>query len=205
LRGYASVYKSLERTRIDEDQLRKVLTKQASALGELTVAGYTIQALDHTPYPRPSAPTVEDRGYVHGAEGVVVGHQYSIFGRVMAPRTATLHEKGAWIGVEDCERIPTDKTPVQVGAQQGMAVREAMARLRENSEETIKHIVAADSEYLTDDMLDEAHERTQLLIRLRSNRTLRRRAQPSPDRRGPGARPKQSGPFKGPWASVQAG
>ena len=163
------MYKSLERTRIDEDQLRKVLTKQASSLGELAVAGYTIQALDHTPYPRESAPTVGDRGYVHGADGIVVGHQYSLLGRVMAPRTATLHETGAWIGVEDCERIPTDKTPVQVGAEQGMAVRGAIARLRDNSPETEKHIVTADSEYVTAEMLDQAHERTQLLIRLRGN------------------------------------
>ena len=194
MRGYASVYKSLERTRIDEDQLRKVLTKQASSLGELAVAGYTIQALDHTPYPRESAPTVGDRGYVHGADGIVVGHQYSLLGRVMAPRTATLHETGAWIGVEDCERIPTDKTPVQVGAEQGMAVRGAIARLRDNSPETEKHIVTADSEYVTAEMLDQAHERTQLLIRLRGNRTLYRRPEPPPSsRRGPG-RPRKRGP-----------
>ena len=92
---------------------------------------------------------------MHGADGVVVGHQYSLLGRVM-------HKKGAWVGVEDCERIPTDKTPVQVGAEQ-------VARLRENSSETVKHIITADSEYLTEEMLDQAHERTQLLIRLRGN------------------------------------
>ena len=61
-RKYASVYKGLERTKIDEEQLRKVLTKQADESGELTVAGYVIQALDHTPYPRKSAPTVSDQG-----------------------------------------------------------------------------------------------------------------------------------------------
>ena len=78
-RNYASVYKGLERTRIDEKTLRTLLVKQADASGELKVAGYVTQALDHTPYPRKNAPTVEDRGYVRGAEGNVIGHQYSLF------------------------------------------------------------------------------------------------------------------------------
>ena len=94
-RNYASIYKGLERTEIDESALRKLLVKQADASGELMVAGYAIQALDHTPYPRKDAPTVSDRGFVHGADGRVIGHQYSLLGRVM-------HEKGAWVGIEDC-------------------------------------------------------------------------------------------------------
>lgn len=168
-RKYASVYKSLERTRIDEDSLRSLLVRQAAADGELRVAGYMIQALDHTPYPRRSAPTVADRGCVHGADGVVIGHQYSLLGRVM-------HDTGAWVGVEDCERIATDKTPVQVGAQQ-------VARLRQVSSD--KHIITADCEYLTSEMLDQADARTQLLIRLKSNRVLYHRPQPrQPRQRG---------------------
>lgn len=169
-RKYASVYKGLERTKIDEEQLRKVLTKQADESGELTVAGYVIQALDHTPYPRKSAPTVSDRGYVHGADGNVIGHQYSLLGRVM-------YEKGAWVGVQDCTRIPTDQTPVKVGAEQ-------IARLRQNS--LRKHIVTADCEYLTEDILDQADKRTELLIRLRSNRVFWCLPKPRrPSQRGP--------------------
>ena len=48
-RNYASVYKGLERTKIDEGALRTALVKQADESGELMVAGYAIQALDHTP------------------------------------------------------------------------------------------------------------------------------------------------------------
>lgn len=174
-RGYASVYKGLERTRINEVRLRELLVQQAAASGELRVAGYMIQALDHTPYPRRSAPTVADRGCVHGADGVVIGHQYSLLGRVM-------HEQGAWVGVEDCARIRTDQTPVQVGAEQ-------VARLRQMS--TDLHIITADSEYLTREMLDQAHERTPLLIRLKSNRVLYHR--PPPRRPGQRGRPRLHG------------
>jgi hypothetical protein len=178
-RNYASVYKGLERTKIDEAALRTVLVKQADDSGELTVAGYAIQALDHTPYPRTSAPTVTDRGYVHGADGNVIGHQYSLLGRVM-------HEKGAWVGIEDCQRIPTDRTPVQIGAEQ-------IARLRQSS--SLKHIITADCEYLTEAILDQADERTQLLIRLRSNRVFYGLPNPRrPGQRGP--TPKHGRKFK---------
>ncbi len=173
-RRYASVYKSLERTQIDESSLRALLVRQAEVLGELEVAGYRIQALDHTPYPRPSAPTVSDRGFVHGADGVVIGHQYSLLGRVM-------HPTGAWVGVEDCTRIPTDKTPVQIGAEQ-------VVRLRQTSAATSKHIITADSEYLTADLLDQADVRTELMIRLKNNRVLYHR--PAPRRAGQRGRPR---------------
>lgn len=168
-RRYASVYKGLERTRINEWALNDLLVRQAETQGELRVAGYAIYSLDHTPYPRRSAPTVSDRGYVHGADGQVVGHQYSLLGRVM-------HAEGAWVGVTECGRIRTDQTPVQVGAAQ-------VARLRQTA--TLPSIITADSEYLTREMLDQAHERTPLLIRMKHNRVLFH-APHVPRRRAPG-------------------
>jgi hypothetical protein len=182
-RRYASVYKSLERTQIDEVRLRAVLRQHAEAQGELEVAGYRIQALDHTPYPRPSAPTVSDRGFVHGAEGIVIGHQYSLLGRVM-------HTTGAWVGIEDCARIPTDKTPVQVGAEQVARLRE-MSSASASASTNIKHIITADSEYLTREMLDQADPRTELLIRLKNNRVLYHR--PTPRQPGQRGRPAKHG------------
>lgn len=170
-RRYSSVYKALERTRIDEQHLRAVLVKQAEAQGELSVAGYTIYSLDHTPYPRAKAPTVSDRGFVHGADGQVIGHQYSLLGRVM-------HNEGAWVGVTDWARIPTDKTPVQVGAAQVAQLRQTASR---------PCIITADSEYLTQEMLDQANERPPLLIRMKSNRVLYRA--PRPRRAGQRGRP----------------
>jgi DDE superfamily endonuclease len=155
-RGFGSVYKALERMQLDVTALIKLLTRQADLHGTLEVAGYAIYALDHTPYPRKNAPTVADRGYVHGADGTVVGHQYSLLARIM-------HAVGAWVGVVDCARVPTARTPVQIGAEQ-------IARLRENTKG--KCIITADCEYLTKEILAQAHERTALLIRLKGNRTM---------------------------------
>lgn len=172
-RNFASVYKGIERTRIDYDTLRPLLVREAETSGTLMFDSWALYALDHTPYPRPSAPTVSDRGFVHGADGVVIGHQYSLLGRVMS-------ESGSWVGVVDCQRIASHQTPTQVGAAQ-------IGRLKENA--TLDRIVSADSEYVTDSILDQADRNTRLLIRFRSNRKLfgAPKAKP-PDARG--ARPK---------------
>jgi hypothetical protein len=176
-RSFASVYKGLERTRIDECELNKVLVRQAETHGELTVSGYAIYSLDHTPYPRQNAPTVSDRGFVRGADGCVIGHQYSLLGRVM-------HSAGAWVGVVDCDRIPTDKTPVQVGAEQVTQLRQLAI---------LPSIITADCEYLTREMLDQAHERTPLLMRMKHNRVLYHAPKPCRGGRRQPGRPKLHG------------
>ena len=124
------MYKALERTKINVAELNHILLMTAEQVGELTVQGYAIYALDHTPYPRKQAPTVTDRGIVHGADGQVIGHQYLLLGRVM-------HEQGAWVGITQCERIATCKTPTQIGAAQ-------IAYLKQHA--TLPSIVTADSE-----------------------------------------------------------
>jgi hypothetical protein len=174
-RKFSSVYKALERIIIDVAGLIGVLTKQALDQGTLEFQGYAIFALDHTPYPRKDAPTLTDRSYVHGADGVVIGHQYSLLGRVM-------HETGAWIGVCDCERIPTDRTPAQVGAEQ-------ISRLAQNTAR--KCIITMDSEYGCEEILAKASENMTILVRLRSNRTLYK--QPDPRKRGQRGAPKKHG------------
>ena len=155
-RSFSSVYKGVERTRIDCQSLTQLLVREAETAGELLFDGWALYALDHSPYPRPSAPTVSDRGYVHGADGVVVGHQYSLLGRVM-------YERGSWVGIVDCQRIASHQTPTQVGADQ-------IARLKQHAD--LPSIVSADSEYVTEEILDQADEHTRLLIRFRSNRKL---------------------------------
>lgn len=163
-RKFSSVYKGIERTRIDEENLRPLLVKQAEMSGELLFNGWAIYALDHTPYPRPTAPTVSDRGYVHGADGREVGHRYSLLGRVM-------HESGSWVGIVDVERIATHQSPSRVGAAQ-------IERLKTTA--TIACIIGADSEYPTTWILDQADERTHLLIRLRGNNKLYGEPAPRP-------------------------
>lgn len=163
-RKFHSVYKGIERTRVDEENLRSLLVRQAEASGELTFDGYAIYALDHSPYPRRAAHTVSDRGYVHGADGRVIGHRYSLLGRVM-------HSSGSWVGVVDCERIATHQSPGQVGAVQ-------IERLKAKAK--LPQIITADSEYPIAGILDCADERTRLLIRLRGSNTLYAEPEPRP-------------------------
>jgi hypothetical protein len=113
-------------------------------------------ALDHSPYPRQDAPTVSDRGYVHGADGIVVGHRYSLLGRVV-------FAQGSWVGVVHCQRIATRQRPTAVGATQIAALKQHARRPR---------IITADSEYVTHEILDEADDETRLLLRFKGNRKL---------------------------------
>ena len=88
-----------------------------------------------------------------------------------------MHDEGSWVGVVDLERIPTTKTPCEVGTDQ-------IERLKEKS--SLPVIITADSEYVTDEILDSADEKTHLLIRFRSNRKLFDAPVPKPkSRRGP--------------------
>lgn len=155
-RTFSSVYGAVRRLRIETEELRKILVKQAEASGTLEYDGWVLYALDHTPYPRRAAKTVSDLGLVHGADGVEVGHQYSLLGRVM-------HAKGSWVGVVDVERIATYQTPTKVAAAQ-------IDRLKLQA--ILKRIIAMDSEYVTGEILDTADEVTRLLIRFRGNRCL---------------------------------
>ena len=156
-RKFSSVHKGLERTRLDTARLIPTLVQLATEQEHFQVAGYAVYALDHTPYPRPAAPTVSERGFVHGADGQVVGHQYSLLGRVM-------HPQGSWVGVTDLQRIPSATSPTHLGAQQ-------VARLKAVSPTPV--IVTADSEYFTDDLLAQAEPgRCELLVRLKGNRVV---------------------------------
>jgi hypothetical protein len=194
-RTFSSIYKGLERSRLDTQgaALRPLLVQASEAQGTflVEVAGVScaVYALDHTPYPRPSAPTVQDRSYVHGAAGVQVGHQYSLLGRV-------LHAQGSWVGLVDGERIATSTTPTALGATQ-------IQRLRRTAR--LPLLITADSEYVTEAILDTLCERDSgaerdssvgaesgavplyLLLRFKGNRSLYA-APPDPKDRRPGQR-----------------
>ena len=156
-RTFSSVYGAVRRLRIETGELRKILVRQAEASGTLDYDGWVLYALDHTPYPQRAAKTVLDLGLGHGADGVEVGHQYSLLGRVM-------HAKGSWVGVVDVERIATCQTPTKIGATQ-------IDQLKLNAR--LKRIVAMDSEYVTGEILDTADEVTRRLIRVRKSLPVR--------------------------------
>lgn len=174
-RKFSSVYKGIERTRIDKENLHPLLVKQAEASGELWFDGWALYALDHTPYPRRTAPTVSDRGYVHGADGRVIGHRYSLLGRVM-------YEQGSWIGIVDLQRIASYQSPAVVGAAQ---IADLTAKA------TWPCIISADSEYPVETILDQAGEKVRLLIRLRGNNKLFGEPEPRPE--GKRGAPKKHG------------
>ncbi len=173
-RKFSSVYKALERVRLDRAKRCQLLTKQSDEAGTLLLfvngARHALYALDHTPYPRRHAPTVCDCGFVHGANGREIGHQYSLLMRVM-------HPIGAWMGVIDVMRIPSDRTAVKVRAEQ-------LTRLWQNTRH--KSIISADSEYFTRDFLALASDHILLLVRMASHRVL----YGAPPKRRPG----QKGP-----------
>src|SRR5262249_33932060 len=167
-RNFASVYKGVERTRFDPAGISSLLVRTAEAVGTLLFDGWAVYALDHSPSPRPSAPTVRDRGFVHGADGVVVGHRYSLLGRVM-------FESGSWVGITDNRRIETHQTPNSVGASQLQDLK---------AESNLPVIVSADAGHVTDAGLDQADERMRMLVRLKGNRKLFR----APKAKAPGSR-----------------
>jgi hypothetical protein len=168
-RQFSSVYKGVDRLRFTPERLRALWVEAAETHEQYQVAGYGVYVLDHTPYPRAAAPTVTDRSFVHGADGRVVGHQYSLLGRVM-------HVQGAWLGVVDCQRIGTDTTPVALGAAQ-------VAALKGHTPQPF--LVLADSEYATTALLDAVQPgQCELLVRLRGNRVLL----DAPPPRAPGQR-----------------
>lgn len=178
-RKFSSVHKGLARTRVDTSALRSLLVRTAEEHEHFLVAGYAVWALDHTPYPRHAAPTVADRGFVHGADGQEIGHQYSLLGRVM-------HPTGSWVGLTDIRRIPTTTTPTQLGAEQVADLKQLCPT---------PFILTADSEYFTDALLAQVEPgRCEALIRLKSNRVLYD-APPAPTGR-PGRPPEHGAKLK---------
>jgi len=111
-RRFSMVYDALRHGQVDEATARTVLA-EAEPAEAVTIGGYVVYAADSTPEPRPEAPTLPDRGKVYSTTlgGLVVGHQYSWLGRVVA-------QGQSWFAPRDVERIATASTPAAVAAQQ---------------------------------------------------------------------------------------
>ena len=133
-RRFSMVYDALRYGQIDDATARTVLA-EAEPPEAVTVGGYAVYATDSTPAPRPDAPTVPDRGTVYSTThgGLIVGHQYSWLGRVIA------HGQ-SWFAPRDVERIATASTPAAVAAQQ-------VTRLATTLAAGMLAVVVADSGY----------------------------------------------------------
>ena len=110
-RSWSSAYAALEDGRQDDAWLRAYL------VGHLPQQGVVLLGGDATAWPRPRAPTLPDRQYVHSptgavlTESVVVGEPYALMAWLAAPGTA-------WALPLDLARIPSTATASAVAADQ---------------------------------------------------------------------------------------
>lgn len=173
-RQWHSLYKGLERGRLDEDWLTAYLAQQVSA------AGVQFLSLDSTLWPRPSARTMDDRQYAHqpsqAADGghIGVGYPYSLLDWVPEAHRS-------WSLSVSVKRIPSTMTASEMGVEQIKAFNRSRADQTE-----MLDIVAADAFYGNANFLRALQgERNGTVVRLRRDRVLYRAAEtPRKRRRG---------------------
>ncbi|WP_456427723.1 transposase [Rhodocaloribacter sp.] len=184
-RQWSSAYAALEDGRQDQRALLKML------VGLLPRQPVRLFALDESPWPRPEAPTLEDRSYVHGARrevnssGIRIGHSYSVLAFVAEPHSS-------WALPVSIERVATTSDAVAVGASQVKRLLKHFSG--EPCEETALEIICGDTRYGNHRFLSALEgANCAVLVRLRSNRVLYRDPVP---RQGRGRRPKHGAAFR---------
>lgn len=178
-RNWCSAYSALEDGRQDEAWLRQYLVQQ------LPKQGLVLLAADATCWPRPRAPTLPDRQFVHSptqavlAESVVIGQPYAIVAWVAQAASS-------WALPLDLRRIPSSKTAQQLAAEQ----IDQLDQLRQPDDQAL-WIYALDGAYgnLGFWQLLKADQRRAVVTRLRHDRVL---FQPAPPYAGRG-RPRKHG------------
>ena len=177
-RRFASVYDALRQGRIDRAELRKALAT-AEPEEAITVGGYAIYAIDTTIQPHPEAETLPDRSPVYSAERgkAVAGHQFSWLGRVIAFGQS-------WFAPREVDRVPTDRTSTEVGAEQVQALAQ--------QDSAVSKVMVGDSHYARRTFLQVFLGLSQVyaLVRLACNRVLYGPPSPKSGQRG---RPKVHG------------
>jgi hypothetical protein len=165
-RKFSSVYDALVHGEFSED-LKTLLSDSQDGDWE-TIGGYEVHAIDATPQERMSAETLPDRGALKAQqkEPVRYGHKYSWLVRLVQSGTS-------WVAPEDIERIGTDTTDTQVGAQQVQDL--AIRNLRPK-------VITADSRYRDKHFLGAfvGLENTCALVRLQNNQKLSQEPEPKP-------------------------
>ena len=173
-RRFASVYDALTEGKINPTVLRQALV-QAEPADALRVAGYAVYALDTTVALRPDAATVPDRSKVYSAAHAkaLPGHQFSWLGRVLAVGQS-------WFAPREVVRVPTSRTPGEVGAEQ-------VQRLGADPTPKQPKVVVVDSHFPVPPFLRAfvgLAPRVVLLARLASNRVLYGSPPPPTGQRG---------------------
>lgn len=163
-RQWPSLYKALADGQQDETACMSLLARQ------LPSPLVMVFALDESAWPRPDAPTLEDRGFVHSATpavdgaGIVVGHSYSVLAYCAEPQTS-------WTLPISTRRVPTTSDAIAVGAEQVQELCRVCA------EKPGLKVVLGDGRYGNHRFLGALSSQTDrgglgLLARLRSDRVL---------------------------------
>lgn len=163
-RRWPSAYSAIEDGRQDTAWLKRHLCDQ------LPTQGVCLFALDSSAWPRPKAPTLPDRQYVHTSTSaidggaIVVGYPYSLLSWVVKP-------KSSWALPVDIQRIRSARTPVEVGVAQ---VKQ-LCKLRSQYLKQSFHVFVADASYGNHRFLRPLKDQgCGVLVRLRRDRVLYR-------------------------------
>lgn len=179
-RRWQSAYAAVERGQQDQEWLRSYLAKQVPE------RGIQFFSLDVTTWARPQAHTLPDRQYVYQPSRtnqgsvVVIGHKYSLLDWV--PEAS-----GSWSLSVDVERVPSDKTDMDIGVEQVKRLCHTRRARHQGLD-----IVAADAKYGNHRFMEALQDQPcGKVVRLRKDRVLYR---PAPERRpGKRGRPRKHG------------
>jgi len=195
--SYNSVYDAIDNFFIPSepekaDEERRELEKKhvrliVNYLPEPTHRSFWLFALDGTPYQRPWARTLEDRGFIHmsevvsGKKPVTIGHEYSPL--VYLPEK-TSPDDPPWVVPLSVRRVPTASKPTLVGAEQVAALME--------DEDLPFHealcVLVADIGYSAVSFLGDVvgYENLITVTRFRSNRVFYYQPEPTDGKSGAG-------------------
>ena len=181
-RNFSSIYDVLDAGEMWEEEVRSSLYRNQPSDAE-TVAGYEVYSIDCTEHPHPEAETLADRTQSKKGKYApkTIGHRYSWAARVVS-------WKPSWCMPQDVERVPSEKTDSQVGAEQ-------VKRLDKQGDRP--KVAVADSLYCNYVFLVVFLTTITIaaLVRMRSNRVLYEEP-PEPKKKQPGRPRKHGDKFK---------
>lgn len=152
-RKWPSVYEALQDCRPNRNKLMRRYIQEIAVDDE----EYLVMAIDHTPWPRKSSPTLKDRTYQHkpdSSNNVVVGQGYSTIAWIP-------EEEGSWALPLRHERITNWETPISKAAWQ-------LKQLKKHLDQPI--LLLLDSEYGNASWFNQIKDlKANYLIRVRSN------------------------------------
>lgn len=187
-RGWGSLYAALNKGRIDEKQIRKVLTDYPMEhIGEEDIS--LVYAVDVTSWPRCDAEASPERGYYYhpsrhsAGQPIIAGWAYQLIAQIGFARDT-------WVAPVDVRRVRPTEDANDIAAEQ---VRELLSRPpRRNCSSSAAPMFVFDAGY--DPVKLQKHledSDVQLLVRLHSNRVFY--ADPEEDGPRPVGRPRRHG------------